>query len=311
MAEAFRRPIALTKLIDTLDRLFPDEPASRTVVGRSGMPDGMVAYSTRSIENWTNIVNEAIRQNALRAIVDTAAELQPNVPELRRHFDDYTKWAAEHVTTPEVEEKLTSQKPPGLVERLRLLIVAWFAIAVGCFAFVGIVARESMHHLFALPTTSSHIADAFTAPGESAAAGLKFVGRTLVVAATYFAYNPIGALLAVAVAAAVVYFGVRRPKLVDQAYVPAVVVPLVAIGAVAKTMLYDLPVFGFTGVLTRLSIDVTTFDPPQMFFSRAKQIWTGVVCSRIANFPEAQPLCGTARPVEHAQMRNSQSVVQM
>jgi hypothetical protein len=299
MADSVRRPVALTKLIDTLDRLFPDEGLSRVVVTRSGMQDGMIAYSTRSVENWTNIVNEAIRQNALNDLIAAAAELHPNVPELQRNLQDYTRWAAQQNVPPEGIADALPQQAPGFFERARLVIVAWFGIAVGCFAFVGVLARESTHHLFALP--DSGFGDAFTSPGESAAAGLRFVGRTLVVAATYFAYNPVGAVTVTLLAGTVLYFAVRRPQAVERAYVPAVVAPLVVVGAFVKTLLYDLPVFGFTGVLTRLGIDARTFDPPAMFASRAEKIWSGVVCSRIADFPEARTLCGTERALEHTQ----------
>jgi hypothetical protein len=300
MANNLRRPPAFTKLIDTFDRLFPDEPLSRTVVGRSGMPDGLVAYSTRSVENWTNIVTEAIRQNMLNDLVAAAVVLQPNVPELPRYLQEYTKWEAQQsVPATEIADALVTQKAPGFFERARLLIVAWFGIAVGCFAVVGVLARESTHHLFDLP--DSGFADAFTSPGESAAAGLRFVGRTLVVAATYFTYNPIGALVVTILTGAVLYFAVRRPPRVEKAYIPMVVVPLVAVGAFVKAFWYDLPVLGFTGVLTRLGIEARTFDPPVMLFSRADRIWSGVVCSRIASFPEAKSLCGSASPLEHTQ----------
>lgn len=300
MADHVRRPIALTKLIDTFDRLFPDEPISRTVVGRAGMPDGMVAYSTRSIENWTNIINEAIRQNMLSDLVAAASDLHPNVPELSRYLQEYTKWATQQsVPAVGIADALVAQKPPGFLERARLVIVAWFGIAVGCFAFVGVLARESTHYLFELP--DSGFADAFTSPGASAEAGLRFVGRTLVVAATYFAYNPVGALIALLLAGAVVYFAVRRPPLIERAYIPASVTAIVVLGAFAKTLWYDLPVLGFTGVLTKLGIDVRTFDPPAMFYSRAEKIWSGVVCSRIANFAEAKSICGSETQLEHTQ----------
>ena len=300
MAEGMRRPAALSRLIDTLDRLFPDEALSRVVVARSGMEDGMIAYSTRSVENWTNIVNEAIRHNALNDLVGAAAELHPNVPELHRHLQDYTTWAARQSVPAEgIAAALDTQKAPGLFERARVVILAWFGIAVGCFALVGVLARESTHHLFDLP--DSDFAHAFTAPGESAAAGLRFVGQTLIVAATYFAYNPIGTLFVALVAGAVLYFAVRRPRIVEKIYVPRIVVPVVVIGGSLKALLYDLPVVGFTGVLTRLGIETSTFDPPAMFYWRAKKIWTGVVCSRIANFAEAEPVCGTESALEHTQ----------
>jgi ABC-type sugar transport system permease subunit len=300
MPDNVRRPVALTKLIDTFDRLFPDEPLSRLVVGRSGMPDGTIAYSARSIENWTNIVNEAIRQDALDNLAAAAVELHPNVPEIPRYVQDYSKWAAQQNVSPEgIAKALTTQPAPGFLERARLVIVAWFGVAVGCFAFVGVLARESTHHLFDLP--DSGFTDAFTSPGESAAAGLRFVGRSLVVAATYFAYNPVGSVLVVILAGTVLYFAVRRRPLIERAYIPAVVLPVVVVGAFVKTLYYDLPVLGFTGVLTKLGIDSRTFDPPAMFSSRAERIWSGVVCSRIANFPEARSLCGTETSVEHMQ----------
>lgn len=300
MPDNIRRPIALTKLIDTFDRLFPDEPASRMVVGGAGIEDGMVAYSTRSVENWTNIVNEAIRQNMLSNLVAEASKLHPNVPELSRYLQEYTKWAAQQSVPAEgIADALVTQKPPGFLERARLVVVAWFGIAVGCFAFVGVLARESTHHLFALP--DSGFADAFTSPGASAEAGLRFVGRTLYVAATYFAYNPIGAVIVAALCIAVVYFAVRRPAFIERAYIPASVTAIVVLGAFAKTLWYDLPVLGFTGVLTRLGIDVRTFDPPAMFYARAEKIWSGVVCSRIANFAEAKSICGSETPLAHTQ----------
>ena len=299
MAET-SRPAAWMRLISTLDRLYPDQESSRMVVSRAGIEDGMIAYSARSVENWTNIVNEAIRQDSLSNLVSAAAELYPNVPELQRHLQDYTAWAARQPLQPAaIAAALDAQEPPGFFERARVMILAWFGIAIGCFAFVGVLARESTHHLFDLP--DSGFADTFRSPGVSAEAGLRFVGRTLVVAGTYFAYNPVGFIVALLVAAAVLYFAVRRPPLVERSYVPAVVVPLVLIGGFVKTLLYDLPVLGFTRVLTRLSIDPRTFDAPAMFSWRAEKIWKGVVCSRIGDFAEARSLCGGQSAREHLQ----------
>lgn len=300
MAENVRRPVALTKLIDTFDRLFPDEPLSRMVVDRSGMPDGMVAYSSRSVENWTNIVNEAVRQNALPDLVAAAAALHPNVPELPRSLQEYTRWAAQqNVPAESIAESLVTQQAPGFLERTRLMIVAWFGIAVGCFAFIGVLARESTHHLFDLP--DSGFADSFTSPGASAEAGLRFIGRTLVIAATYFAYNPIGTLLVIAIAVAILYFAVRRPPFLERVYIPQIVAPLVVVSAFLKTFWYDLPLLGFSGVLTKLGIDARSFEPPAMFLPRAQQMWAGVVCSRIGNFAEARGMCGTKDTLAYTQ----------
>jgi hypothetical protein len=295
-----RRPVALTKLIDILARLFPDIDSSRAVVTQAGIPDGNIAYNAASAVNWTEIIREALQQNALEALVDSAGHMQPDLrTNMRSLLSTYQQWAKRFASTPELVEDVAAQPAPGLFERARLLIMAWFGIAAGCFAFVGVLARESTHHLFDLP--DSGFADAFTSPGESAAAGLRFVGRTVVVAATYFAYNPTGAVIVTVLAGAALYFAVRRPRLVERAYIPAVVAPLVIVGAVVKAFWYDLPVRGFTGVLTKLGIEARTFDPPSMFLSRAESIWSGVVCSRIANFTEAKSVCGTQSTLAHTQ----------
>lgn len=296
-----RRPVALTKLIDTLERLFPEESSSRMVVDRAGMQGGMIAYSPRSIENWNSIVNEAVRQNALKNLVDAAAELYPNVPELRQHLADYEKWSARHVSEPGMLVEIADEKPPGFFQRTRAAIAAWFGIAVGCFAFIGVVARESTHLFLGLP--GGHFGDALTSPGSAAEAGLRFLGRTLVVAGTYFTYNPIGAIAAVAAAAALLYFGVRRPRIVERAYRPLAAVPVVILAALAKMLFYDFPTFWFRDVLTTLSVEVSTFDPPAMIFPRVEKIWRGVVCSRIANLQGdvVDQICGGERPRAHLQ----------
>jgi hypothetical protein len=294
------RPKPLTMLIDTFDRLFPDEELSRVVVTRAGIEDGLIAYSPRSIENWTNIVKSAIAQNALDDLVAAASELHPNVPELRHHLADYRKWCETHSADQQEQVELAA-KPPGFFERTRVVMTAWFSVGLACSALIGVMARDSMMHFFDLP--SAHIAEAFTSPGPSAEAGLRFVGRTAVLIGTYVSYNPLGALLAVALGAASLYFSVRRPKWLERAYRPAVTVTLVIVAALAKTFLYDYPTVSFTRVLTTFSVDVATFDPPQMFFGRANKIWTGVVCSRIGNLQGdfVERLCGDASPRDHLQ----------
>lgn len=287
-----RRPPALTKIIDTLETLFNDEETSRTVVGRAGIDDGMIAFDARSLVNWTNIVNEAIRQKALPALIDAAAELRPDVPELKQHLADFEKWAARYESMPDLTDTLTSQKVPGLWERARVAILAWFGIAVGCFALVGILARESTHAFLGIP--GSHLGDAFTNPGAAAAEGLSFVGRTLIMAGTYAGYNPIGFIAAIALAAAFIYFTVRRPQLVDRAYIPAVIVPLLIVAAIAKGLWFDLPTVFFEDVLDRYTVDPFTLDPPTLT-SRVDTIWKDVVCSRVAGLQneETQRICGT------------------
>jgi hypothetical protein len=295
-----KRPIALSKLIDALARLFVDIESSRLVVDRAEMDATVIAFDQRALFNWTNIVNEAIAQNKLRDLVTAADGMYPNVPELKNGLRDYEQWAAKNAEQPEVIQTLIDQPPPPLWDRMRRSFIGVALTIAAAFAAIGIVARQSQRLFYGLPSPRTH---PFSDVQEWTYEGLKFIGRTLVVLIEYLTLNPLGLIAVLVAAGLVVYALVRWRKRMTVVYKPAVAVPLLMVLAIAKVFWYDVPTLKLDNVLTKSSYDMTSFDIPPLIQPRARTMWESVVCSRVGSLddPRIRAMCGEAPPRVHLQ----------
>ena len=296
-----KRPGGLSKLIDTLARLFVDIDSSRVVVERAEMDPTVIAFDARALFNWTNIVNEAIGEGKLAQLVAVADEMYPNVPELKNGLRDYEQWAEQNAMKPGTMETLMTAPPPRLWERMRKGILGTLFMFAAVFAGIGIVARQSQRLFYGLPTPRGH--SMLHDPEEWTYEGLKFCGRVLIIIVEYLTLNPLGLVAALILAALVIYALVRWNKAVARVYKPQFVVPLLMALALAKALWYDVPTLKFDNVLRTSSVDMSSFDIPPLFRSRAATMWSSVVCSRIANSndPKARILCGNAPASAHLQ----------
>ncbi len=299
---AVQRPAALTKLISTFARIYPDPASSRMVVVRAGIDETMIAFDPRSAVNWTEIVNYALRNDALDALIGASGDedLHPElVPDMQALLADYRKWAATHAATPEAVERIAAQPAPKFLEVARTTILSWSSIAIVCFGIAGAFARESRHVFLGLP--GSHTNDLLHEPGSYASEGFAFLRDTIATAAHYaFSLNPLGALVVTAIIAGVIVLIRREPRVRRRFTRPAMVIPLIVIGAIAKTLWYDLPVASFAETATR-DYHPDAVIAMSMFRTPAKARWTSIVCSRIAGESRGAQLCGNERRSEHRQ----------
>jgi hypothetical protein len=300
-----RRPIALTRLIDTLARLFPDEKASRMVVDHSGLEDGYIAFDARALVNWTNIVNAALRPDRLDDLVDAAGKLHPELlPDMRSLVTNYRKWAERNATTAEQVDSVAAQSAPGIFARARARIVAWSGVALACFAVIGILARESRHLFLGIP--GSRWNDLLTSPRECAVEGAAFLGHTAQLAWEYTKVNPIGGAVVVVLALCIWFFRSRLRRVVRNAWAPVIVIPLVIVSGVAKMAWYDAPAYHFESILSppRNWIRPEILDVRQPLTARTQNMWRAVVCSRVGeqqDFDDVRRTCGSETLDAHAQ----------
>lgn len=288
---ATRRPASLTKLIDTLSRVFPGTDAIRAVSADAAIHTDAVRFDQGPAAVWTEIVNEAIKSGAVDVLVEKARQ-RYDLKELRDELAAFRRWTEAHAGTPAVIREVASKPPPGFFERARIAILAWSTIGLGCFAFVGIIARQSRVTFIGLPLSGlTHVLDD---PEEAAVEGLLFFSRIGTAALEYVVTNPIGAILAIAFIAAVIVAAIRKRERLQPMYVPAVVVPVVAGGAILKSLAYDVPLWEIRNVLVDYSLDSKQFEIPSLLAGRAESLWRNVVCSRVANHGGAfvEATCG-------------------
>lgn len=100
-----QRPLPLTALIDALEWHFADEALSRAVVGRAGMSPRRIRFEEPAYARWPAIVDEAIRQKALRQLVEQAA-VDATAPELLPLLEAYE-------SSVELVAELAASPPPA------------------------------------------------------------------------------------------------------------------------------------------------------------------------------------------------------
>ncbi len=296
-----RRPLALSRLIDALARLYIDEQTSRRPVADAGMDATVIAFDARALYNWTNIVNEAIRQKRLRELIVIVDTDYPDIPEVKRAQSEYESLiaASEAGTAPmPIADRVIVEQPPKLWQRSPFGIAVTLATLLGVFAIIGIVARESLHSFYGVPAHNHNI---LGHPDEWVVEGFKFFTRTLMIGVEYLTLNPLGALATLALAALVLYGIMRQHKRIAHIYKPVIIVPVLIIFAIGKSFFYDMPTLKFERVLEARSWDMTSFDIPPLFASRAKDIWQPVVCSRVGGDPKAGSFCGNENKSAHLQ----------
>lgn len=296
---AVQRPAALTKLIGTFAQIHPDIVPSRQIAENAGLDPTMIAFDARSAVNWTEIVNHALRYDKLDALVKTACgDDDELLHDANLLLADYRKWAETHVATPEDVETIASQRAPNFLELTGTAILSWSVIAIACFVVAGTLARESRHDFLGLP--GSHGADLFHDFGGFAGEGWAFLGHLFRLTADYASLNPLGFFAAVALVVAAVFLGRRNREVRRRFATPAVVIPLLLAGAVAKTLWYDAPVAWYANVVLR--------DPkpealvvPRVFTAPARARWKSIVCSRVAGDENAATFCGSADRIAYRQ----------
>lgn len=82
--------LALKRLADSLERLFPKADDSRTVVTRAGINDRLIDYTTLPLTRWAQIVDHAIRQHKLGSLVEEVSTLT-DTDDLRGLLRDYER----------------------------------------------------------------------------------------------------------------------------------------------------------------------------------------------------------------------------
>jgi hypothetical protein len=296
-----KRPLALTKLIHVLDRLFDTVDSSKMIVTTAGIEDGTIEYSTASVINWTNIVNEALKQDALERLVDAAvAQREDAAPELRALLRSHQTWTEHHR---ELAAQLGDQtKPPTFFEIFRFSIIVGIVAALLVVFAIGFAAAASRHTLLGLPVPFS----AAFAPGEWGVSAAQVLLRIPLMLFEYagYGFGWLRALLAIGVTSALIYFvTLKRPPRVQRFYVPKIVIPLLVLGAAAKVGYYDVPTLVFRDVLTKNSITDAAFDIPPAYARQASRTWKAIVCSRIASSddPRVRYWCREGRAGEHRQ----------
>jgi hypothetical protein len=296
-----RRPLALSRLIDALARLYVDIETSRRPVADAGLDATVIAFDARALYNWTNIVNEAIRQRRLRELIVVADTDYPDIPELKRAQGEYESLIAEREAGTEImpiADRVIVEKPPRLWQRSPFGIAVTIGTLLGVFAIIGIVARESLHAFYGVPAHNHNI---LGHPDEWVVEGFKFFTRTLMVGVEYLTLNPLGAVATLVAAALVLYAVVRWHKPIERMSKPAVIVPVLIVFAIGKSFFYDMPTLRFERVLESRSWDMTSFDIPPLFASRAKEVWQPVVCSRVGGDPKASAFCADENKSAHLQ----------
>ena len=297
-----RRPLALSRLIDALARLYVDIETSRRPVAEAGIDETVIAFDSRSLYNWTNIVNEAIRQKRLRELIAVADADYPDIPELKRAQSEYESLIAASeagTATMPIAERVIVDAPPRLWQRSPFGIAVTIGTLLGVFAIIGIVARESLHSFYGVPVHSHNI---LGHPDEWITEGFKFFTRTLMIGVEYLTLNPLGAVATLVLATLVLYGIVRQRKRFALINKPAIIVPVLIVFAIGKSFVYDMPTLKFERVLdANSSYDMTSFDIPPLFANRAKEIWQAVVCSRVGGDPKASAFCGNESRSAHLQ----------
>lgn len=296
-----KRPLALTKLIHVLDRLFDTVDSSKMIVTNAGIEDGTIAYSTASVINWTNIVNGAIEQQALDRLVDAAiAEREDAAPELQALLRSHQTWVAHH---PELAAQLVDEtKPPTFFEIFRFSILVWIVTALLVVFAIGFAAAAARHTLLGLPVPFG----AALAPGEWGVSAAQVFLRLPLMIFEYagHGFGWLRVLLAIAVTGALIYFvTLKRPPRVQRFYVPKIVIPLLVLAAAAKVWHYDVPTLVFRDVLTKNSITDAAFEIPPSYARQASRTWRAIVCSRIASSddPRVRYYCREIPAREHRQ----------
>ncbi|HJQ40760.1 MAG TPA: hypothetical protein VKB93_26780 [Thermoanaerobaculia bacterium] len=296
-----RRPLALSRLIDALARLYVDIETSRRPVADAGIDATIIAFDARALYNWTNIVNEAIRQKRLRELIAIADTDYPDIPELKRAQSEYESLIAEReagTAAMPIADRVIVEKPPKLWQRSPFGIAVTLGTLLGVFAIIGIVARESLHSFYGVPVHKHNI---LGHPDEWITEGFKFFTRTLMVGIEYLTLNPLGAVATLVLGALVLYAVVRWHKPIERMAKPAIIVPVMIVFAISKSFFYDMPTLKFERVLEGSSWDMASFDIPPLFASRAKDVWQPVVCSRVGGDAKAGSFCGDENKSAHLQ----------
>src|SRR5262245_9275459 len=79
-------------LRDTLAELYPEEADTRVVVADAGLDAKRIAFSVRDQTNWQHILNQAIHEQRLDALLEVANKVYGNNPALRAACEQYQRF---------------------------------------------------------------------------------------------------------------------------------------------------------------------------------------------------------------------------
>lgn len=152
-----KRPPALIKLIDVLDRLFDREDRSRKIVAKANIEDGMIQYSTASLINWRNIVNESLRQDALDRLVDAAvAERDEAGPELQKLLGAIEEWLKRNkMSAGQLADNNTN--PPTFLEIVLTRVLTDLERAVTILGALVLVIGIAIWIYWSMPSNTSSL----------------------------------------------------------------------------------------------------------------------------------------------------------
>jgi hypothetical protein len=126
----------LTKLMETLARLFDTVDRSKLIVAKANMNPGKIQYSTASVFNWMHIVHASLRQDALDRLVAVAiAEREEAKRELQDLLNEHKEWWKRNQTS--VEELIALTTPSAYFE---IFLTRTLKILFALVLFIGIAA---------------------------------------------------------------------------------------------------------------------------------------------------------------------------
>ncbi|MEZ4869418.1 MAG: effector-associated domain EAD1-containing protein [Caldilineaceae bacterium] len=153
----------MTELRDICAALYPKEPDTRTVVFDAGVDASRIAFSARAQTNWQNILDEAIRQERLDALILVIRKAYGRNARLQAVLADYDRFVAaggrfEISTRTEVLDKsrnLSSKTRIEISKKTWLVIgalIAIFSLPWGFYIYLPVQSNRD-------PTTTAITTD--------------------------------------------------------------------------------------------------------------------------------------------------------
>ncbi len=171
------------------------------------------------------------------------------------------------------------------------------------FGVLGLIAQLSQYEFLGLPTEQSR-SDLMDLVKSSETEGFYFLFHTVTDAGfSYLGENPYAIVAVALVLAFFLLFFLLRKKKVAVVTEPLFLLVLIFAGSLLVLMRYDAPAHPFMNVLRSQSTTIEAFEIPPAFQARAQQMWTDIVCAKVASSPASMAVCSA-----YSQARYKQSV---